>query len=68
MTKMYINRLDMEKIAMVLAEIHGIHVDDAYLNPGKWLKTSDDDEVFVVPEFKPQLPPKQDPKQETPPK
>lgn len=60
MTRMFINKMDMEKIAVVLAEIHGIHPDDAYLNPGKWLKSSEEDELYIVPEFKPQFPPKKE--------
>lgn len=61
MTKMFINQQDMEKIALVLAEIHGCNPDDAYMNPGKWLTTEDTtaEEVIVVPEFKPKTLPQQ---------
>lgn len=50
------NQLDKEKIAMILAEIHGVSPEEAFLDPGKWLKQNEDDQLIVVPNLKPQLP------------
>jgi hypothetical protein len=61
--KFFINRNDMERIALILSEIHGSSADEAYLNPGKWLATEGlpAESLIVVPEFKPKNAPPADP-------